>query len=424
MIKREILDKIKPWLGKEKILIIKGARQVGKTYLLKEIKKDLELDGKKVVYLFADDADNKPILKSLATLELYLKQYFNFPNNFIYLMIDEFQVLDEAGLLLKNIFDKHKDKIQLIVSGSSSLEINKNSEFLTGRAIHFNVSRINFKEYFDFSEGIKTKNYELKNFKELELFFQTFKAKLDLSLNSYLSYGAYPEVLTTQGITEKEEVLKSIIKTYINKDIINQLNVENVTGFNSLIKILAGQVGQLVNNQELSSTANISINTLKKYLEILSGTYIIDLVTPYFKNIRSEISKMPKIYILDIGIRNYLLRSFNIGENEQGAIMENFIYNTLLRQYDKEYIHFYRTNGGAEIDFVIESKNNQLMLCEVKYRNKISVPVIMKNFVERYSNVNQKIIITKNVLKHEKGIYFIPAALLAFVNLNSDKQSI
>lgn len=418
MINREILAKIKAWLGKEKILILKGARQVGKTYLLKEIKKDLEASGKKVAYLFADDLDNKPMLKSLASVELYLEQYHNFPNEFIYLMIDEFQVLDESGLLLKNIFDKHKGKIQLIVSGSSSLEINKNSEYLTGRAIHFNVERVNFKEYFDFSEVINTKRYELSNFKELEMFYNTFRLKLELSLGQYLSYGGYPEVLSTQEVAEKEEVLKSIIKTYIDKDIINQLNVENVSGFNNLIKVLAGQIGQVVNNHELSNTVNLSINTLKKYLAILTGTYIVDLVTPYFKNIRSEISKMPKVYVLDIGIRNYLLRSSNISTDQQGGVMENFVYNTLLISYAKEYIHFYRTHGGAEIDFVIEDNNNSLTLCEVKYRNKVSVPVIMKNFEKRYDNVGGKLIITKDFLKKENDVYFIPVMLLPFVELN------
>ena len=239
MIKREILQKIKPWLGKEKILIIKGARQVGKTYLLNEIKKDLESAGGKVAYLLADEIDNKPILKSSASLELYLEQYYNFPNDYIYLMIDEFQVIEEAGLLLKNIFDKYKMKMQLIVSGSSTLEINKNSVHLTGRAINFNVERVNFKEYFDYREKINTSRLKLLKFNELKLFFETFRTKLDVSLGEYLSYGGYPEVLITKSAGEKEIVLKSIIKTYIDKDIINQMNIDNVNGFNNLIKILA-----------------------------------------------------------------------------------------------------------------------------------------------------------------------------------------
>src|SRR5574344_553936 len=245
MINREILEKIKPWLGKEKVLILKGARQVGKTFLLKEIKKDLESSGNQVAYLFADDLANQEILKNAANLELYLKQYFDFPNKFVYLMIDEFQVIENAGLLLKNIFDQHKGKLQLIVSGSSALEINKNSEYLTGRAINFDVNRINFKEYFDYREKIKTNRIKLDNLSELKIFFETFRAKLEVSLGEYLSYGAYPEVLTTQNVLEKEIVLKSILKTYIDKDIISQLKIENITGFNNLIKLLVGQIGQL-----------------------------------------------------------------------------------------------------------------------------------------------------------------------------------
>ncbi len=224
--------------------------------------------------------------------------------------------------------------------------------------------------------------------------------------------------MTTQGVENKEIILKSIIKTYIEKDIINQLKVENINGFNSLIKILAGQLGQLVNGNELANTANISVNTLKKYLDILSGTYIIDLVTPYFKNIRSEISKMPKVYLSDIGIRNYLLRSFNFNLDGQGALIENFVYNTLAASCSKEYIHFYRTNGGAEIDFVIEGRDNQLTLCEVKYRSKTNIPKIMKNFTERYKNTKKKIIITKDTLKKTDEFYFIPAVLLPFIKLD------
>lgn len=418
MIKREIFKTIKNWLGKEKILIIKGARQVGKTFILQEIKKDLEEEGKKVVYLLADDIDNVDILKSASNLEMYLNEYHNFKDNYLYLMIDEFQVLPEAGVFLKNIFDKYKGRLQLIVSGSSALEINKNSEYLTGRAIHFNVSRINFKEYFDFKEGINTKKYSFLDFKELEVFYDTFKSRLEMSLENYLKYGSYPEVLTTDGAKEKEEVLKSIIKTYLEKDIINQLNIDNVTGFNNLIKILSSQIGQMVNNHELVNTTNLSINTLKKYLEILEGTYIIDLVSPYFKNIRSEISKMPKVFVLDIGIRNYLLRSYSFSADNMGKLVENFVYTTLKSKYAKEYIHFYRTNTGSEIDFVLEDKEDKLSICEVKYRNKVDLPVVMRNFSKKYDNVNRKLIITKDLLKQEDDVYYIPACVLPFINLD------
>lgn len=421
MIKREIAEKIYHWLEKDKILILNGARQTGKTTLLKQIKEDLMKNNQNfaVVYLLADDIENESILNSPANLELYLRQFYNFPSRYTYLIIDEFQVISQAGLFLKNLFDKYKDKMQIIVSGSSSLEIAKSDEFLTGRAIHFNIARITFKEYFDFVHQTETKKIKLVDFSELELFYQTFRPKLEMALKEYLIFGGYPEVITTNSANDKKTVLKSIIKTYIEKDIINFLKVENVSGFNNLTKILSSQIGNLVNANELSNTTNLSINTLNKYLNILIGTYIFNLATPYYKNIRSETSKMPKSYILDFGIRNYLLRSFN-QENFaiKGNVIENFVYLTLLSQFAKDYLHFYRTISGAEIDFVVEKENGKNILCEVKYSSKASVPLAMKNFQKKYPDfVDEKIIITKDLLKKDGDVYYLPAALLPFVEL-------
>lgn len=337
-------------------------------------------------------------------------------------MIDEFQVINQAGLFLKNIFDKHKNKLQLIVSGSSSLEITKNSEFLTGRAIHFDIARINFKEYFDFTNQTETKRMDLENFEKLELFYQTIRPKLEAALREYLIFGGYPEVVTTEKAEDKKIILKSIIKIYIEKDIINFLKIENVSGFNNLTKVLSSQIGCLVNANELSNTVNLAGNTLNKYLDILAGTYIFNFVTPFYRNIRSETSKMPKAYILDLGIKNYLLRSFDFNIlNDSGAmgnIVENFAYLTLLSQNPKDYLHFYRTISGAEIDFVIEKENGKNILCEVKYRSKVKLPLAMKNFQKRYPDLaGQKIMVTKDLLKKENNVYYLPAALLPFVEL-------
>jgi len=419
MIKREIIEKIRPWLKKEKILILNGARQVGKTTILKMLKKELEKDSQfQVVYLLADDLWNKEIFNSVSSLELYLKQFHGFGKKKIYLIIDEFQVINNAGLFLKNIFDKYKDKIQLIVSGSSSLEINKNSEFLTGRAIHFNIERINFKEYFDYISKSDIKRISLNSFSDLENFYNIFKLKLDIAMSEYLVFGAYPEVITTNTIGDKKTILKSIVKTYIEKDIINHLNVENINGFNNLIKILSSQIGQMINSHEISNTISLPANTLKKYLDILIGTYIYSLLTPFYKNVRSEISKMPKGYIMDLGIRNYLLRDFVFDNNTaNGAVIENFVYLSLASQFDKEYLHYYRTISGSEIDFIIEKDNAKKILCEVKYRSKINIPLAFKNFENKYGGeIDKKIIISKDLIKKERDVYFLPASLINFIN--------
>jgi uncharacterized protein len=432
LIKRHILEQVSPWLGKEKILILKGARQVGKTTILQEIKNKLTNNSQKnqqIIYLMADDLDNQPIFESAKKLELYLQQFYNLDLNsenpkFLYLIIDEFQYIQNSGLFLKNFFDKHKNKMQIIVSGSSSLEISKTSEFLTGRAIHFNISRISFLEYFEYlypdtKNNIFHLNELEKNFIDFQSFYEFRAKELNFAFENYIKFGAYPEVLTTADTEEKKIILKSIIQTYIEKDIVNFLRIENVSGFNNLVKILMSQIGNLANVNELSNTTGLAVNTVKKYLNILIGTYIFDLMTPFYKNTRSEINKMPKIYALDLGIRNYMLRQFEIVDfGLMGGIVENFVYLNLLQQFSKDYIHFYRTISGSEIDFVLENDNGRKFLCEVKFRNKISESVALKNFEKKYSDaVEKKIIITKNLLDIKNNIYYIPAVLLPFVDL-------
>lgn len=423
MIKREVLQKILHWIGKEKILILKGARQVGKTTLLKQIiteiqKKDSTVS---IVYLRADDSENSQYLESTATLEEYLKRNYGFPSRFTYVFIDEFQTIPNAGLFLKNIFDAHKGKLQLIVSGSSSLEITKNTEFLTGRSIDFDISRISFREYFNYENKSDIGALSLSRFDELELFYKTYSNSIDLRFREYLAFGGYPEVITTTEHKDKEVILESIVKTYIEKDIAGFLRIENIVGFNNLAKILSDQIGNLVNLSEISTTTTLSRNTAEKYLDILVGTYVFNMITPFYRNVRSELTKMPKVYALDIGIRNYFTRSFNSDHQLDGHLIENFVYLELLHQFKKDYVHFYRTIGGAEIDFAIESMKDSIILGEVKYRTKVTVPVAMKNFVERYPNtVSKKILFTKNILKkNSDGTIFLPVNLLPFVDIVS-----
>jgi len=400
MIQREVLPEIIHWIGKEKILILKGARQVGKTTLLKQIIADIRKKdaSSAIAYLQADDKENSQIFHSTATLEEYLKRNYGFPAKFVYLFIDEFQTIKNAGLFLKNIFDKHRGRLQIIVSGSSSLEITKNTEFLTGRSINFDIARISFREYFNYENKSNILPIPLANFNEMRIFYKTFSSRIDLRFKEYLTFGGYPEVITTLEHKDKKIIIESIIK---------------------LIKILSSQIGNLVNLSEISNTTALSRNTAEKYLSILAGTYVFNFVTPFYKNIRSELSKMPKVYALDIGIRNYFTRSFDADNSLIGSVIENFVYLHLLQQCKKDYIHFYRTIGGAEIDFVIESAQNKVIISEVKYRPRINIPVAMKNFSERYSDiVSQKIIFTKNTLeKKADGTILLPVNLLPFVNI-------
>ena len=418
IIKRDIFKKIIPWLGKEKILIVKGSRQVGKTTILKQLEiyiKD-NFSNSRSVYLLADDLENQPIFSSRSALESYISRKTGFPDGFTFLFIDEFQYISQAGLFLKNIFDKYKGQknLQIIVSGSSSLEITKNQEFLTGRALEFTLERISFKEFFVWKEQITDETIPLDNFKELKNFYSAFKSPLETWLNEYFVFGGYPEVLTVKTEEEKKIILSSIVKTYLEKDIVNFLRVENVSAFNNMLRILSEQIGNMINISKLSDDLNLAIETVKKYLEIMEGTYIFKRVLPYHRNIRKEIVKMPKIYLLDLGIKSYFSRSWDLSI-ASGAMAENFVYLALRAKAGNDNIFFYRTKAGAEIDFVERSNNDKINLMEVKYRNNPRV-VALNNFRDKYPDlVRYSIIITKNILNKENDTYYIPLSLMPFL---------
>lgn len=420
MIKRKDLENIKSWIWKSKILILKWARQVGKTTIMKEIENYIKdvLKESRVVFLQADKIDNSNLFSSPENLINYLKIQHNFPNNYVYLFIDEFQFIKEAGLFLKNIFDEYKDNLQIIVSGSSSLEISKNSEFLTWRAINFYIDRISFANYFNYKENIESpQKFELDNIEWMKVFYEIYKNKLEFHLLSYLNYWWYPEVLASTDNNDKKSIISQIIETYMQKDIIDFLKIENITAFNNLIKLLCSNIWNLININEISSTLNISMQTVNKYLDILEWTFVFSRVLPFFKNTRKEISKMPKIFVEDIGIKNFSLREFDsMGKKiDLWREVENFVYNELRKKLDKNQIYYYRTVSKAEIDFVIEKSYEKYDIIEVKYRNKVNLPIVVKNFGENY-NVLKKIIITKDILTYENEIKYIPACLFPFMN--------
>jgi len=419
MIKRDVVYKIEHWLWKEKIIILKWARQVWKTTLMKEVEKYIKKDNNISVFLQADKLDNSSIFKSPDSLIVYLKNKYDFPNKYIYLFIDEFQYIEEAGLFLKNIFDEYKDKLQIIVSGSSSLEITKNSEFLTWRAITFYIDRITFYDFFNFKEAVNNSSkFKLNNFKELEKFYTVFKPSLEKHFLDYITYWAYPEVVSTINLSDKKDIIDQIIQTYIEKDIVNFLKIENVRAFNDLVKLLSSSIWGLININEISSTLNISMQSVNKYIDILEWTFVFSRIKPFFKNVRKELSKMPKIFVEDLSIKNYSLREFNsINDKiDLWSEVENFVYTELSKVYKKDQIFFYRTISKAEIDFVIEESYNSYILIEVKYRNKVWLPKVMKNFEEKYG-VNKKIIITKDLLNIVDDTYYVPACLLSFVEI-------
>lgn len=418
MIEREIFKDILEWLDEDRIIIIKGARQTGKTTLLLYLKKYLEKMNKKIAYFSIDRDRFNPIYSSPELLVKFLHEQFSFKiSDKIYLLLDEFQYLEDPGLFLKVLFDSFRAKLKIIVSGSSSLEISKTREYLTGRKIEFILERFNFREFLKAnSQYSYDQRFRLTDDdREITDFLEIYKNDLRINLLDFINWGGYPEIVLTSDIKKKHDKLKEIINTYIRKDIVDFMKLENITGFNNLVSLFSRCPGSITNKTEVSNTLGINFRTLKHYIEILQYTFVFSFIPPYFTNIRKEISKMPKVYANDLGIIT-LNNSQRFHEFDliPGNIIENFVF-LCLKQYFPVY--YYRTISKAEIDF-IGKKGSELLPFEVKFTKKPKVPIkIFSSFSEKYHN-KLSFIITSDTFGKRDNIVFIPVILLPFMDFS------
>jgi len=418
-IKRRLFDKILPWLDSPHILIIKGARRAGKTTFLKFLKGYLEEQGQKAVLLSVDQLIFEPYFKDPLTFEKYLRQEGWLEEKRLFLLLDEFQYLNDPGLFLKVLYDRLAPQLKLIVSGSSSLEISRTQEFLTGRKIEFILERFSFLEFLSaISQKTIWEKAPFETWETIEELFALYHRLLKENCVEYVNWGGYPEVILAAP-NQKETILREILATYLQKDVAAFLKVENISAFNQLIRILAAQVGSLINKSELADTLKVRFETVSRYLDILEGTFIFRLIRPYFRNVRKEVSKNPKVYARDFGILYFALRRlFKDYESINGHEIENFVFRELMEQFPLEDIYFYRTRSGAEIDFLVAREKFYLIEC--KFRNRPRVPKIFSNFCERYPEKQTiGIIITKDRLERREKVYFIPAYVLPLIKIEA-----
>ncbi len=417
LIKRNIFDSILEWLDEERIIILKGARQTGKTTLLKSLIEYLNEENKKSIYFSLNNELFNPAFENPKIFYKFLNQQYEISKyDKVYLIMDEFQYLKDPGLFLKVLYDNYKDKLKIIVSGSSSLELSKTKEFLTGRKIEFILERFDFKEFL---RAKSQYNYDSLNFKlhqidEIKDFVKVYSNDLKTNLLEYVNFGGYPEIVLTENIDKKAMKLEEIVNTYIKKDITDFLRVENISGFNNLVQILFSTTGSIINKDELSGTVRLNLRTTNKYLDILEKTFILSFVPPYFKNIRKEITKMKKFYLNDLSFSTlYRGLRFNNFYFISRNIIENFVYLCLKNKYD---VYYYRTKSKAEIDFVLK-KGQTLIPVEVKFTNKLKYNAgVLKYFKKDYKS-EISIIITKDIFHYENNTFFIPVFILPFLSL-------
>lgn len=364
MIKREKYEKkITESFRFLPIVVLIGARQVGKTSIMQMYPTE---GYRNTLFLDGQDAEVAERFQKLSTIEQYLSIYLNTDFDGL-LFIDEFQFIEGVSTMLKLLTDKH-DKLKVLCSGSSSLDILKSvEESLAGRVRIIEVLALSFSEYLLFRDE---KLFQLQQ-SLADAADEALVSDLQAAYQEYLIYGGLPRTALTMNPDEKVELLNDICQTYLLNDVRRYVANEHFVGFNKLLRLLATQIGNLVNINELSRESGLPYSDCENYVNLLQKMYVIKLIEPFFTNRRKVIGKMKKVYFCDLGLRNIIYGNFNEMpfRTDNGAIFENEILLELWRNRKAgETISFYRTQNGTEVDFVTESAQRK-MAVECKYRH-------------------------------------------------------
>jgi len=373
-IPRAIEETIKKNLFKGKVIIIYGARQTGKTTLVKKILADCSKVSSK--YINCDEEDFRLLLTE-ATTSTQLKEIIG-ENQLV--ILDEAQRVSNIGLKLKLLVDNFPNQ-QIIATGFSSFELSQNIvEPLTGRNLQFWLHPFSLKE--------------LRNIFD--------KVEIKRMLETFLIYGCYPAVVNASSLEEKRILISSIAQDYLFKDILKFRGIKAEQTAKKLLQALALQLGNEVSLNELANLVGVSKETVASYLEILEKAFIIFTLPPFSRNLRKEIGKLRKVYFYDLGIRNALINNQNplSLRADVGAMFENFVIVEKKKEENfvgnLKNLYFWRTYAKQEIDLV-EEVGGRLYAYEIKWqKTKGKLP---KAWKETYPNSSWQLVNNQNFLE-------------------------
>lgn len=372
VIRRVLQDKMLSRLRAGKVIVLTGARRTGKTFLIKEIMQNLT---RPYLYLNGEDYATALVLQNKG-----LDEYRNLLGGNKFLIIDEAQKIENIGQVLKLMIDEIEG-LHILITGSSAFDmLNTLGEPLTGRKYSFQLHPIAQMELMPNENPITTRSL----------------------LPGRLIYGSYPEVLNIQDNNEKIEYLNDLINSYLLKDILVLDRIKNSSKLVNILRLLAFQVGQEVSINELAQNVGLNKLTVERYLDLLTKVFVVFRLEGYSRNLRKEISKSPRYYFWDNGIRNMLTANFNdlSLRNDVGQLWENYIISERikLQQYQgwPSNNYFWRTYDQQEIDW-IEERDGGIFAYEIKYgKAQTKIPGA---WARNYPNAEFTLINNENYLK-------------------------
>ena len=346
-IKRTLEKTIDQYWQEREFLALVGPRQVGKTTLLQRLMtkykgKYLSFEDPNILDLFNNDIAG------------FCQTYLSTTN---FLALDEVQYSLLAGRHLKYIYDIWSEKgIKVIVAGSTSLDVkSKVSSFMVGRMLFFNLFPLSLDEFLQTKSDLYP--WWINNHLAIGTIPKDLKPKsraVKSAIRAYILFGGYPKIALA-NLAKKVTLLTNLYNSYVTKDVAGYFGIRDSLSFKRIVYQLSSYIGNLLNYTELSSASRLSAKTITSYLDILEQSYIIKRAFPFSKRPRQEIVKRPKVFFIDLGIRNAVANNFKL-ENQisTGGVIENYIFLRLSAQFKS--VNYWRSRHGAEVDFVVEKE--------------------------------------------------------------------
>lgn len=379
---REIHKAVRKHIDRKEYTIITGPRQCGKTTLIQVLSEELKGENNQVDFLSFEDRD---ILKAVNTHPEELFSFIPRREQKSYLFLDEIQYVADPSNLLKYLFDKYHKHIKIIATGSSAFYIDeKFRDSLAGRKRIFELKTLSFMEFLRF-RNLSDLAKDLLAIRSQDAYLSLNSHQLMQSMDEFLIYGGYPEVVLEDETEEKVELLREIRDSFLKKDI-DESGISDPDKFYMLLSLLADQTGNLVNRSELANTIGVTSKTIDRYLRVLRKSYHIELLKPFHSNHRKELSKMPKVYFKDSGLRNSALSRFHGFQTRQdrGQLVENQVFKQLSSHYGADLLRFWRFDDRKEVDFVILHSLKEGIAYEVKLKCPSGRNKSLSSFSERY----------------------------------------
>ncbi len=402
MFERQIVSTIISKVETPEVLLITGARQTGKTTALKQIHDKLKKAGKDVYYLTLEDPEYLRLLNEHPDRIWQIIHPNNKERQIV--LIDEIQYLANPSHFLKYHYDVNLDKLKLIVTGSSAFYLDKQfNDSLAGRKRIFHLPTLGLKEFLvfkdrsDLAKALDFLNPEEPDLQKLTI--QQSREIINLS-NEYLIYGGYPAVVLAPTLADKQEILYDLFTSYLKRDFLESGITQTDKAYH-LLKLLAWQIGSELNKNKLATEIGIAKSVLENMLNTFQTTFHLTLIRPFYNGHPKELRKMPKVYLMDLGLRNAILKNYNPlpDRDDVGKLYENYIYRYLADTFPQSEINYWRTQSGQEVDFILDGKRAY----EVKWNGKQIMESKYQKFRENYPVVNLKYVtrlhyIDRNIL--------------------------